>query len=351
MPAPWLLYGANGFTGKLIAAEAARRGMRPILAGREPKKIEPLGRELNCPTKIFSLDDPQALAAELTGVKAVLHCAGPFSATSRPMVEGCLAAGAHYLDITGEIDAIEAAAARHDRARAAGVCLIPAVGFDVVPSDCLAAMLAERQPGSVRLQMAFTFRGSASPGTLKTMLEAIPAGARVREDGKIVAKPLGWRALRIPFPDGPRSAMIVPWGDVASAWHTTGVPNIEVYLAVPKAQIVAVRLFRPLLAALRWRPLASLARRAIGRLVRGPSAKERETARAGFWGRAIDAEGRSIAATLATPGGYPLTVWTALGALERVLAGSVAPGFSTPARAFGSRFILEHPQAEFRQLY
>src|SRR6266516_7689334 len=104
-----MIYGANGYTGELIAREAVRRGHRPILAGRSAEKIEPLARELGCAWRAFPLDEPQLREASL-----VLHCAGPFINTAMPMVRACLASGAHYLDITGEIEVFESIFALDD---------------------------------------------------------------------------------------------------------------------------------------------------------------------------------------------------------------------------------------------
>ena len=147
-----------------------------MLAGRNAPAIGALARRLHCPSRVFSLPDPAEIAASLADVRAVLHCAGPFSATAEPMLDACIDVGVHYLDITGEIGAIEAAAARHDRAVEAGVGLVPAVGFDVVPSDCLAAMLAQRLPEATHLILALTGTGTVSPGTAKTMVEGLARG-------------------------------------------------------------------------------------------------------------------------------------------------------------------------------
>jgi short subunit dehydrogenase-like uncharacterized protein len=342
-PSDWLLYGANGYTGRLIAEEAVRRGMRPTLAGRDERKIKELAEKLDCPSRVFPLDDPDRIASYLAGHRAVLHCAGPFSATAAPMMEACLAAGVHYLDITGEISVIEAAAALGDRAVRAGVTLLPAAGFDVVPSDCLAAMLAARLPGATHLQLAFTGTGSVSPGTARTMLEALPGGGRARIDGRITWVPAGWKSLEIPFRDGPRQAVTVPWGDVASAFYSTGIPNIEVYLAVSPRQVRWLRRLRRLLPLVRLPLPQGLLRWGVRRFIAGPSAEERRTGRGSFWGRVSDAQGRSVEATLITPSGYELTVWTALACLEKVLAGAAPPGFTTPSKAFGPEFILTVP--------
>jgi short subunit dehydrogenase-like uncharacterized protein len=320
------------------------------LAGRDRAKIQPLADALDLPARVFSLNAVDKSAAALAGVDAVLNCAGPFSATAVPMIEACLAAKVHYLDITGEISAIEAAAARHDRAAAAGVTLVPAVGFDVVPSDCLAAMLAQRLPAPTHLQLAFTFSGSVSPGTAKTMLEGLPRGGRARIDGQIVRVPWAWKSMEVPFADGPRWAVTIPWGDVASAWYSTGIGNIETYLAMPLGQVRWLRRVRFLLPVLRLRVVQRHLRMFIGRLFAGPSAPNEASTRSSLWGRVWDAQGNSAEATLTAPGGYELTVATALASLERVLRGHVPAGFTTPARAFGPEFILAIPGVEFRSV-
>src|SRR4051812_48469930 len=206
----FLIYGANGYTGELIAREAVRRGQKPVIAGRSADKLAPLAKELCLEFRAFALDKPQ-----LDGVEAVLHCAGPFVHTSAPMVRACLDAGVHYLDITGEIAVFEAIMSMNDAAARAGVTLIPGVGFDVVPTDCLAAMLAARLPGATELELAFYSPGAElSRGTLKTMIESIDEGGAVRRDGKIVRVPPAYEAREIPFAAGPRMAMTIPWGDV-----------------------------------------------------------------------------------------------------------------------------------------
>lgn len=329
-----MIYGANGYTGELIAREAARRGMRPVLAGRSAKRIAPLAEELRLEHRAFPLG-----AVDLRGVGLVLHCAGPFVHTSAPMVEACLAERVHYLDITGEIAVFESIYARNLEARGAGVALIPGVGFDVVPTDCLAARLARELPGATELWLAFsTSRGSsASRGTMRTMIEGAGSGGAIRRDGRIERVPLAFDVQEIPFPTGARHAMTIPWGDVASAYRTTGIPNIRVYSAASKKAVArARRLSRvaPLLGlpAVQW-----LAQRLVPRDA-GPSAEQRERGRVEVWGRARRG-GEERTATLSTPDGYAFTVASALAAVERVLGGEVAAGALTPSQAFGADFV------------
>ena len=162
----------------------------------------------------------------------------------------------------------------------------------------------------------------------------------MRQDGQIVKVPIAWKSIEVPFRGGLRHAMTVPWGDVASAWHTTGIGNIEVYTALPRKQIRRLRSVRWAFCLLKFRPIRALAGRVMMPFVKGPTPEQRKTGSASFWGRVTDAEGNSVEATLETPGGYRLTAATALASLERISSDGIPPGFSTPARAFGPEFIL-----------
>ncbi|HWW60275.1 MAG TPA: saccharopine dehydrogenase NADP-binding domain-containing protein, partial [Thermoanaerobaculia bacterium] len=208
----WMIYGANGYTGELIAREAARRGMRPILAGRSAERVEPLARELGLESRVFPVTQPN-----LDGVTIVLHCAGPFVRTSGPMVRACLDAGAAYLDITGEIEVYETVLAKHEEAIQRGALLLPGVGFDVVPTDCLGAMLAQRLPDATELWLAFSSGAGLSRGTIKTMIEGAGEGGAIRRDGRIVRVPMLFDVREIPYKSKPRLSMTIPWGDVSTA--------------------------------------------------------------------------------------------------------------------------------------
>ncbi|MGE5344523.1 MAG: saccharopine dehydrogenase NADP-binding domain-containing protein, partial [Acidithiobacillales bacterium] len=187
-----LIYGASGYTGRLIAAAALREGLRPVLAGRRPEGVEPLAKALSCRSLCFPLADPDLVARMVEPFDALLLAAGPFSRTSAVALEACLRAKTAYLDITGEIDVFEACFARHGDAVKAGIPVLPGTGFDVVPSDCLAAVLAGELPGARHLQLAF--RGfKASAGTMKTMIEGLPKGGAARIDGRIVRVPPAWK--------------------------------------------------------------------------------------------------------------------------------------------------------------
>lgn len=345
-PMTWMIYGANGYTGELIAREAVRKGLSPILAGRNAESVGRLAKELGLPSRAFPLDDPQAAAAELYGVKAVLHCAGPFIHTSRPMVAACLATGASYLDITGEIAVFEKVLAQGEAARKAGVALIPGVGFDVVPSDCLAARLAAALPDATELILAFyTEGGSTSRGTLKTMIESLPHAGAVRMGGRIVPVPVAWDAREIDFGVrvGKRWAMTIPWGDVSTAYHSTGIPNIRVYSGTPPKAIRRMKRLAPLLPLAGWKPVKRFAQRWVEKKVTGPTPEQRETARVYLWGEAKNGKGRVVTSRIETPEGYRFTAESSVASIEKVLAGAVQPGAWTPSKAFGVDFVTTLP--------
>jgi len=334
-----LLYGANGYTGRLIVEVARARGLPVTVAGRRAEAIEPLARASGLPSEVFALDEaPRRLAERVGRFGAVLLAAGPFSRTSPPVLAACLKARVPYLDITGEIGVFEAVFARYAEAVKAGVPLLPGVGFDVVPADCLAAALAAALPGAVRLELAFRGFG-VSAGTARTMIEGLPKGSVARVDGKLVGVPVAWKTRTVPFPDHPRFAVTIPWGDLSTAYRSTGIPNIETYVAMPPAHVSALRWGRTLLPLAGLAPVQALLTAWAKRGIAGPTPEERARERSLLWGRVEDGEGRAAEGTVETLEGYTLTAETACLAAERVLRGSVAAGALTPSRAFGKGFL------------
>jgi short subunit dehydrogenase-like uncharacterized protein len=336
----FMIYGATGYTGSLIAREAVRRDLRPVLAGRNAEKLATLAGEIGLEHRVFTLDMPGTICDRIRGIHTLLNCAGPFSQTARPLAEACLRTGTHYLDIAGEASVLESLAARDAEARAVGAVILPAVGFDVVPSDCLAVHLKHRLPTATRLALGFRSGGRLSRGTALTALEGVADGGLARENGVLKHVPAAWKTRAIDFGDGPVRAITIPWGDVATAFYSTGIPNIEVYLAASWSLRAGARLSRGLGWLLRSRMVQSRLRRRILAGPPGPTDAERRLNRCAFWGEATDAAGRIAVARQVTPNGYDLTIESALAAVTRVLDGSVSPGFQTPAMAFGPDFIL-----------
>ncbi len=339
----WMIYGANGYTGRLIAKQAQQRGLQPILAGRKREVIEALAAETGFDCLVFDLDDKTAVYKALEGVSVLLHCAGPFSATSQAMIEACLEKACHYLDITGEISVFANAHRQSGQARRANIVLIPGVGFDVVPTDCLAVTLVSALPRATEMALAFESGGKMSPGTAKTGVEGLAGGGCVRQGGKLKKVPLAWKTRKIPFENGKRLAVTIPWGDIFTAYISTGVADIEVYMSASPAEVARMKRLRMLKPLLSMQWLQNMIKRRIEKSVTGPEYAERKNSQMQLWGEVRSADGRSVSATMTTPDGYDVTVMASLGIVEYLLKHEVEGGFYTPSQLMGADYVTSLP--------
>jgi short subunit dehydrogenase-like uncharacterized protein len=334
----WLLYGANGYTGELIAREAVRRGMTPVLAGRSKEKIQKLAAELGCKSAVFDLDDHTALVRALENQRAVLHCAGPFRHTARSMMQACLATHVHYFDITGELEVFELAHSVHEKAQRSGMVICPGVGFDVVPTDCIA------------LKLKLEARAGLSRGTAKTGVDMLGKGSYVRRDGKLVEIPWGSLTRSIDFGAGARPGAAIPWGDVVTAFYTTGIPNIEVFKASSPKELASMRRLYTMAPFLRQRWMKALLRFMVKQRVRPPTQTQRDNNPTFVWGEARNAHGATVTVRMRTANSYTLTVYASLGILTEVFAGVPDPGYTTPALLVGPDFASSLPGSTEIQL-
>ena len=337
-----LIYGATGYTGKLVAAEAVRRGLDVVFAGRDPEKLKALGERLDRDVRAVPLSDGPRLRALLEDFAAVLHIAGPFSQTARPMVDACLEAGTHYLDVTGEIEVFEAVARRDGEAKKAGLTLLPGVGFDIVPSDCLAAHTAARVEEPTKLRLAIAgMDGGVSRGTAKTAVESLGEGLWIRRNGVLERRPPGSLERHFDFGAGPTRGVAMPWGDVATAFHSTGIPDIEVYLILSGRMPLLMKASRLVAPLLRRAAVQRFLKARIEALPEGPEERVRNEARALLLAEVEGPGGQSARTLLETPSGYALTPCAAVESARRVAAGAAPIGFQTPSTAFGADFVLD----------
>jgi short subunit dehydrogenase-like uncharacterized protein len=333
-----LVYGAYGYTGELVVREALDRGLDVVVGGRNGTKTRGLGIQLDVESRVFTVEEA---ADSLDGIDVLLNCAGPFTRTYEPLVEACLATGTAYLDITGELPVFEAIAQRDRDAEQAGVVLLPGVGFDVVPTDCLACHLHDRLPGATHLRLGVEARPTLSGGTLATILEHVTSGGKVRRDGTIADVPVASNSRRIDLGNGPKNAVTVPLADVSTAYYTTGIGNIETYTAVPEPAAWALRFGEPATALFEFPPLKRGLQAVVRSAASGPSERTRQRDRVYVWGEATDGD-RTVVSRLETPEVYALTVDATTTAVQRLETGSESrSGFETPAAAFGAEFVLE----------
>lgn len=343
-----MIYGTYGYAGELMVREAVKQGVKPIIAGLSAGKLKPLADELGLEYRAFSTEDA---AAHLENVSVLLSCAGPFSATAEPMVRACLDRHVHYLDITGEIEVFRKCYAQDSQAREQNIIVMPGVGTDVVPTDCLAAMLKEKLPTATRLDLAFCFGTSMSIGTLKTSIESLGKGGLIRENNQLKIVPNGFRMRQIPFQDRSRWAATIPWGDVFTAGISTDVPNGAVYMAMSKASIYMARMTNPFRRIIGRPAVQNFLKNLAGKFVKkGPDAQARENERGQFWGEAAAPDGDKVAMTMSTPNVYALTVVVGIRIAQYCLEYTGPGGYYTPSMLLGSDYIGSIPEVEINTI-
>lgn len=310
-----LIYGATGYTGSMVARQAKAAGLNFAIAGRDATKLAALARELGVPYSSFALD-AGTLAESLAGFSTVLNCAGPFAKTAEPLMCACIKAGAHYLDITAEINVYRLAERLGADAARAGVMLLPGVGWDVVPTDCLALQLSRQVAQPISLRIALQVAGSMSRGSAVSAGEIVGAGLMARVDGVLISTPEAASAL-FNFGDGDVTCAPLSFGDLVTAWHSTRIPNIAMFVNVTGTAF----------------PVGNLSE-----LPDGPSQEERDGQRARAVAEVTDADGTVVRAVIETVNGYSYTPLAAVEAARRVFSGEYRVGFETPARVFGANF-------------
>lgn len=339
----WLIYGSTGYTGTLIANEARNRGWQPLLGGRSQALLTAQSGRMGFETRAFELGDVHSIARNLSAIDLVIHCAGPFSRTASPMLQACLESGTHYLDISGEIAVFEHVQQLNKAARDAGIVICSGAGFDVVPTDCVAACLAAALPSATHLALGFDAPRAISRGTAKTLVEALGDGGLVRRDGKLTEVKLGSLSRQIDFLEGEQLAVAIPWGDVSTAYYTTGIPNIEVYVPASPQMIKRLGQLERVRPLLRLGFVQRTLKHLANSRVRGPDADALRHGRSYFWGEVSDAEGKRVSARLRCANAYELTRHAALALAEYVLIGRPDPGVYTPALLAGKEFVTLLP--------
>jgi short subunit dehydrogenase-like uncharacterized protein len=340
----FLLYGANGYTGILIAQYAAQYNLHPILAGRREEAIKPLADELKYAYKIIDINNAEQLKAALKEVKVVLNAAGPFVNTARQMIDACLQTGTHYLDINGDISVFEMIKRYDTSAKEKNIMLMPGVGFDVVPTDCMALHLKNKLPDATHLKLAFaSIGGGVSRGTAMTIISKLGSGGAARENGKIIPQPLGKKGMWVDFGEKKLFVMSIPWGDISTAHFTTGIPNIESYTSVKPRLYKMLKLQGLFNWLLRMEWVKNIIRKKIKSRPAGPSDEMRSRSKSLVWGEVNNAKGETVAHHFTCADGYTLTALSSLIITKKVLERNFKAGYQTPASCYGEELVKEIP--------
>lgn len=343
-----LLYGAYGYTGTLIAREAARQNIPLLLAGRKLAPLKELAEETGFAYVQVSLSELQTkeLPPEMNRIKVVLHAAGPYVETAGPMVETCLKQGWHYLDITGEWPVFQELADMDQLAKDWNIMILPGTGFDVVPSDCLAAFLHQQLPSATHLELAIRTDGGLSRGTAVTGVVHAKDGSRSRVNGGLVKEKAAQYVKTIPFSVGDYQAASIPWGDIVTSWHSTGIPNIRVFAAQPPKMIKQMKRMAGLSWILRIPGVTALIRNRIVKSITGPDETTLKEKTSEVWGKVWNDSGEQVEARVIGPQTYALTALTSLYMANQTANGNWKPGFQTPSSAYGADLILDACEAK-----
>lgn len=342
-----VVYGASGYTGKLIAAELSGRGVPMVLAGRNRDRLDAvragLGAEVEARVSAVAVDDPAGLRELLGPARVVVACAGPFTLHGAPVIEAAARTGTHYLDTTGEQPFIRDSFDRWGPIAAdSGAALVSGFGFDYVPGDMLAALTAGGLGRLEEMTVAYAVNGlGVTRGTALSALEMIKGGDVEWTRGRL--QPGSMQASRgsfaFPAPLGERRVGRYPSGEQITVPRHVDVGTVRTVIEM-KGLLGAELgpLAGPMMTASGYAmrtPLRGLLGKAIARLPEGPSADER------------DAVAYTLVCDARTPGGDTrrgiLRGGDVYGITARIIAEGVvrmsAPGYDrsgglAPSQAF-----------------
>jgi len=339
----WMIYGANGYTGKLVVAEAISRGLKPVLAGRSTEVVA-IASKHGLEAKVFSLSSIDKVKTQIENFDVIANCAGPFSATAKTMIQACIQSKVHYIDITGEIPIYDYANQQDNEALSAGIVLCPGVGSDVIPTDCLALSLKEKCPDATHLTLAWAIKGSKpSKGTAKTAVEGLVHGGKIRENGIIKKVPLAHKEREIDFGYGLINTVTIPWGDIFTAFHSTGIPNIEFYLARSKKAVKKMRKQRMLVGLFKIKWVVNFVKRRIDKIWNPNNSAQRAKSKSYFWGEAKNKKGDVVVGRFTTSDGYDLTAWGTVEVAQYLLKDHSHKGYYTPGILIGKELMKNMP--------
>ena len=341
-----MLYGANGYTSRLIIKELVGQNIKPILAGRSKEKIKNLAEKHGFDSSIFSLAKTKVIDEKLNNIDVLINAAGPYSLTAKPLIDSCIRTKTHYIDITGEIDVFVYAESKHKDAKDAGIIVCPGVGFDVIPTDCLSYLLKDKMPDANELNICFfSENGRPSIGTAKTSIEGLSNGGIIRKNGKIEQVPLALSVKEIDYGPGSRMAMSIPWGDVATAYYSTGIENIIVYTPRSEAGIKKIRIQRKWLFILKLKFVQNYLKNKMTKKIinGGDSDEQRAKSKMWVWAEVKNKDGKIESGHFQIANGYDVTGYGAMFFAKQLIENTFEGGYYTPSLLLGPNIVESLP--------
>lgn len=337
-----IIYGAYGYTGELIALEFINKNYKILLAGRNEDKLKALSLKTGFDYSTGDLNNKTQINELFSQAYLVINAAGPFINTCVQVVEACIESKTHYIDINGDIKVFELIKTYNQKALNTGIMLLPGTGFDVVPSDCLAVKLKKLMPDAINLNIAFaTIGGGVSHGTALTVAGRLGEYALKRENGKLKPVLMGKHSMWVDFGIMKKFVMSISWGDVSTAHFSTGIENIETFMAVKPKVYNLLKFQIAVNWLLRTKVVKNILRKNIDKNISGPNEESRKKGFSLFWAETQNNEGKTHTLKLKTLEGYTLTAKASVLIAKKITDNSFKPGYQTPASTYGENLIFE----------
>lgn len=348
---PIAVYGATGFTGRLVSQELERSGADFILAGRSQEKLDALARSLDRspPTRAVTVDDGAGLRDLLDDCSTVIACAGPFTLHGEPVLEAAVATGTDYLDTTGEQPFIRLAYDTYGpRAARGNTAVIPGMGFDYVPGDMIASLTAAGlgRLDTVRLAYATSFQ--MTRGTMLSALEMIKGGDLQWKDSRLVPAPQSISRGEFDFgpPLGEQAMTRYPAGEQIMLPRHLDVRTVETMLSASSIAPGPLTDLTPMVARpaglLMRTPVRKLAGSLISRLPEGPDEEDRAAARFTIACEVRTADGTTRRGRITGRDVYGITAALIVKGAIASACGDIEPsGGLAPSQAFDPNLFLD----------
>ena len=317
-----LIYGASGYTGKIIAARAKALNLDFEIAGREPHKTRQLAEELAVDYHVFDVDTAYAWQQALKDKQVLINAAGPFKFTAEQAMRACLKAGVHYLDISAELDTYRLAESLDGEAKAAGVQIISGAGL-FVSYDALVVHLSKLISEPEYLRVGFRHYGGFSRGSVLSSKNIADLGLLIRRNGNIVNNP-DPKSKIFSFGEEEVECLPTPLGGIILSYKTTGIPNIEEFFSLKL-------------------PATELPDLSSENLPDGPTKDEREAGRNGIAAEITGRDGKVVKAWVDAPSGYDLTPLSVVAVAHSILNGDFKIGYQSPGSAYGEDILKDIP--------
>jgi short subunit dehydrogenase-like uncharacterized protein len=347
-----LIYGATGYSGRLIADRLRHLRCRSVVAGRTPHRVQALAIEFGLAGRVMGADEPNVLDQALDDIDVLINAASPFTLTAPALIESCLRTKTHYLDITGELPVFQAAFGYDEAARKRGIMILPGAGLGVVASDCLAKHVAALIPNAKYLRIAVLRPDSFSRGTFRSALGLANSRVAIRRNGRLILVPVGQLQRTFDFGDGDggKESVAVSWADVFTAYYSTGIRNIEAYFAASFASRALYQVSAGVADTMQLAPARTLIDAIASVLPEGPHEDRRRIERCVLLCEAEDSWRQRRCVRLATPDGYSFTAEAATAIAQRILQGDFTSGFQTPAKVYGADLVLDFEGVDRHEL-